>query len=180
MKDIFNVNRLDGGLVLNGEKRGNIYSFSITNTSGSDQKIGDITLLTANMIFSSDTKFYGEGYNMLSQYGGTIRDFKLLGSFSDYDHYRFERPEGFNQVYNMAIFFPKGEEPMLVGFSSCNRFNGWIRFNESEIRIALNCEGIVIKAGETVQLEEVFVERGERNSVLNSFARAISKNHPKQ
>ena len=179
MKNIFKINKLENGLMLNGKWDGNICSFSITNTTDKEQKIGDITLLAADMPFSADTKFYGEGYNMLSQYGGTINDFRLLGSFSDYDHYRFEKPEGFNQVYNMAIFFPKWEEPLLIGFSSCYRFNGWIRFNESVIQIAINCENIVIKANETIQLEEIFIERGDRNSVLNSFAKAISKHHPK-
>jgi len=117
---------------------------------------------------------------MLSQYGGTISDFKLIGSFSDYDHYKLKRPEGINQVYNMVIFYPKGQEPLLIGYSSCNRFNGWIRFNEKEIQLAIDGEGIVLKPNETISLEQIYIEKGNRNTILNNFAEAIEKNHPKR
>ncbi len=179
MKEIFKVNKLENGLVLDASWNGNVCSFSVTNISDKEQRLGDIILLTANMPFSADTRFYGEGYNMLSQYGGTISDFKLLGSFSDYDHYKFKRPDGINQVYNMAIFFPENELPLLVGFSSCHRFNGWIRFNEKTIQLVLNGENIKIGAGEKIKLEQTYIAKGKRNDVLNSFADAIAENHPK-
>ncbi len=145
-----------------------------------EQAIGDITLLTAPMPFSKDTEFYGEGYNMLSQYGGTINDFKLIGSYSDYDHYKLKKPDGINQVYNMIIFYPKGQDPLLIGFASCFRFNGWIRFNEKNIQLALNGENVRLKPKEAIQLESVYIEQGERNAILNNFAEAIAKNHPKR
>ena len=181
MENFFKVNTSPcNGLRLDESRQGSVCRFTITNESDRPQRIGDITLLSAKMMFTPDTEFYGEGYNMLSQYGGTITDFRLLGSFSDYDHYKLPRPEGMNQVYNMAVFYPKGESPLLIGFSSCRRFNGWIRFNTEVLEIALNCENILIGAGETVELEEIFIERGDRNTLLNNFAEAISKNHPKK
>ncbi|MBQ9744558.1 MAG: alpha-galactosidase [Clostridia bacterium] len=180
MKNRFILNKLTNGLELNEKWDGNICSISVTNKTDRDIKPSDLTVYKADMTFSPDTKFYGEGYNMLSQYGGTIRDFKLLGSFSDYDHYRLYRPEGMNQVYNMIIFYPEGEEPVLIGFASVYRFNGWIRFNEREIHIALNCENAVIGAGRTERLEEIFIEQGEVNTVLSHFADAIARNHPKR
>lgn len=179
MKELFKVNKLENGLVLDASWNGNVCSFSVTNISDKEQRLGDIILLTADMPFSADTRFYGEGYNMLSQYGGTISDFKLLGSFSDYDHYKFKRPDGINQVYNMAIFFPENELPLLVGFASCHRFNGWIRFNEKTIQLVLNGENIKIGAGEKIKLEQTYIAKGKRNDVLNSFADAIAENHPK-
>ena len=122
----------------------NTCALTLTNCTDKELSIGDITLFEAEMPFSADTEFYGEGYNMLSQYGGTIENFKLLGSFSDYSHYKLPKPENMNQVYNMAIFYPKGHLPLLIGFSSCFRFNGWIRFNKEKIQIALNGENIKI------------------------------------
>ncbi len=132
------------------------------------------------MMFEPSTRFYGEGYNMLSQYGGTINDFKLIGSFSDYDHYKLKKPEGVNQVYNMVIFYPEGRAPLLIGFASCFRFNGVIRFNEKIIQIALNGENIKVGAGEKIKLEQIYIAEGERNYLLNTLASAISKNHPKK
>ena len=181
MKNIFKLNSsLNNGLTLDYKWDSNVCDITVTNNSDKTQLLGDITLFTADMPFSPDTEFYGEGYNMLSQYGGAINDFKLIGSFSDYDHYKFKKPDGMNQVYNMIIFYPKEQEPLLIGFASCFRFNGWIRFNEKILQIALNGENIKINAGETIRLEQVYIEQGERNSILNSFADAISKNHPKR
>lgn len=180
MKSIFKINTSLDSLKLNYKWNINTCDFTITNISDKEQKLGDTTLLTAKMPFAPDTAFYGEGYNMLSQYGGTISDFKLIGSFSDYDHYKLKRPEGINQVYNMVIFYPKGQEPLLIGYSSCNRFNGWIRFNEKEIQLAIDGEGIVLKPNETISLEQIYIEKGNRNTILNNFAEAIEKNHPKR
>ena len=180
MKNIFNLNSKQKNLTLAQQWNGNICDLTVTNNSDTEQRLGDITLFTAKMPFTPDTEFYGEGYNMLSQYGGAINDFKLIGSFSDYDHYRLKRPEGINQVYNMIIFYPKGQEPLLIGYSSCNRFNGWIRFNEKEIQLAIDGEGITIKPNETIALEQIYIEQGERNYILNNFADAIAKNHPKK
>ena len=178
MKNAFNLGLLENGLKLNCEWNNNICNITLTNNSEHNQQIGDLTLLFAKMPFSSDTEFYGEGFNMLSQYGGTIDNFRLIGSFSDYDHYKLKKPDGINQVYNMLLLFPKNQCPLLIGFSSCNRFNGCIRFNEKEIQLAIDGEGALIKSGETIPLEQIYVEQGERNTILNNFACAINKNHP--
>lgn len=180
MKNIFTLNTPNNGLVLNEKWEGNTCSLSVTNTTDNDIKPGDLTLFYAEMPFTPDTRFYGEGFNMLSQYGGTVKDFRLLGSFSDYDHYKLYRPQGINQVYNMIIFYPEGQMPLLIGFFSCYRFNGWIRFNEEIIQLALNCENAVVGAGRTEALEEIFIEQGEVNTVLSHFADAIGKHHPKR
>ncbi len=181
MKNIFKLNNsLGSSLVLNAKWDGCVCDITLTNNSDKEQKIGDITIFEADMPFAPDTEFYGEGYNMLSQYGGAINDFKLLGSFSDYNHYKFKKPDGINQVYNMIIFYPKGQLPLLIGFCSCFRFNGWIRFNEQSLQIALNGENITIEPGKTISLEEIYIKQGERNDILNSFAKAIEKNHPRR
>lgn len=180
MKSIFKLNSTPKkGLRLSANWHKNTCTLTLTNETDKEIAPGDITLFTAKMPYDENTEFYGEGYNMLSQYGGTIKDFKLLGSFSDYTHYRLPKPEGINQVYNMAIFYPKGKNSLLIGFSSCNRFSGWIRFNEQRLEIALNCESIKIEAGKTINLEEIYINEGERNYLINDFANAINKNHPR-
>ena len=181
MQKIFKLNETPvEGLRLAAEWKGNLCNLTLTNTSEEPKPLGDLTLFTAEMPFSPDTEFYGEGYNMLSQYGGTLRNFRLLGSFSDYDHYKFKRPADKHQVYNMLILYPKSAAPLLIGFSSCFRFNGWIRFNESVLEIALNGENVKVAPGDTIHLEQVYVEQGDRNTILNNFASAIGVNHPRR
>lgn len=178
MKNLFiSKESFQNGLKLNTSWQGNSATFKLINTSKSEVSINDVCLLTAKMMFSPDTPVYGEGFNMLSQYGGTVKESYLIGSFSDYDHYKLPKPEGINQVYNMAIFYPKDKKPLLVGFSSCHRFTGKIRFNEEKIELLIDGEGIKIGAGEEITLEEIFIIEGERNEILNAFATQISKNH---
>ena len=179
MRDLFKAAEYENGLVLNCVWEGPVCKITLTNTSDSEKALNDIILFNAKMMYEADTEFYGEGYNMLSQYGGKINDFKLLGSFCDYTHYRLKKPEGINQVYNMLMLFPKGRDTLLIGFASCNRFNGMIRFNEERIELALDGEGVKIGAGETIDLEQVYIDCGKRNELLSSFAKAIEKNHPK-
>jgi len=179
MKEYFKLNTALDGMCLNAKWKGDVCEIILTNVTDADISVGDITIFEADNPFSADTEFYGEGYNMLSQYGGTVESFKLLGSFSDYSHYKLPKPENMNQVYNMAIFCPKGRLPLLIGFSSCFRFNGWIRFNKEKIQIALNGENIKIAAGETLSLEEIFIKEGEYNKVIKDFGDAIAKNHPR-
>lgn len=180
MKNFFKpVINQENGLSLGYSQNGDVYKFTLTNNTDMDLTLGDIILLSGEMMLPLDTEVYGEGFNMLSQYGGTIKDFKLIGSFSDFDHYKLKKPQGVNQAYNMVIFYPKGKMPLLLGFSSCNRFNGIIRFNEEKIELLLDGEGITIEAGKSIDLEEVYIKEGPRNEILNSFAKAINKNHPR-
>ena len=159
---------------------GNTCRLTLTNTSSDPLRPGDLTVFSTKMPFSADTKVYGEGFNILSQYGGTITDCHLIGSYSDYSHYKLYKPEDMNQVYNMAIFSPEGEAPLLIGFSSCYRFNGCVRFTPDVLQVTLLCENATVAAGETIELEELYVEQGDRNTLLRHFADAIAKHHPKR
>lgn len=170
--------RLNGEWQLQREWQGSLCKLSLKNTADLPQRVGELTLFCMEMPFSPDTEVYGEGYNMLSQYGGTVRSCDVISAYSDYAHYKLFKPEGVNQVYNLAVFSPKGQGSLLIGFSSCFRFVGAIRFNEQRLEIVLNCENVTVKAGETIALEQLCVEWGEKNDVLRRFANAISQNHP--
>ena len=180
MRSIFSKNtNIAKGLELVCREDGLIYKLSLKNNSSVPLPVGDLTVLAAKMPFSKTTPVYGEGYNMLSQYSGTVESVKLFASFSDYDHYKLPKPQGKNQVYNMAIFYPQSSDPLLVGFASCNRFNGWIRFNSEILELAINGENATVQPGEEIPLEEVFVEQGEINKIIDDFGKAINKNHPR-
>ena len=180
MKDILRLNANPAeGLRLDCTWNGCLAELTLTNTSQNACRVSDLTLFTADMPFAPDTKVYGEGYSKLAQYGGTVTDCRLTGSYSDYKHYRFPKPDGVQQVYNMAVFSPDGQAPVLIGFASCHRFCGCIRFNETLLQVALNCENITVDAGETIRLEQIYAEQGDKNKILKHFAAAIAENHPK-
>lgn len=155
------------------------YKLYLQNKGSEPQTVGDLTVFTAKNPFPPSTPVYGEGYNMLSQYSGTVEKCELFASFSDYDHYKLPKPEGKNQVYNIAVFYPEDSEPLLVGFASCRRFNGWIRFNKDVIELAVNGENATVMPGEEIELEDVYIEQGEINKITHNFGGAIAKNHPR-
>ena len=166
-------------LALSAEWRGSVCRLELANTSAVTKTIGEIIVFSAPMPFSAETEVFGEGYNKLAQYGGTVKQIAFIGSFSDYDHYKLRKPDGFNQVYNMAIFSPTDSRPHLLGFCSCFRFSGCIRYNTERLELVLNCENIKLLPGERIKLEEIYAEKGERNEILSNFSAAILANHPR-
>lgn len=151
---------------------------SLTNVSGHPICPGKIVVLTMDMPFAADTPVYGEGYNKLSQYGGTIKKIEMIGSYGDVSHYKLPAPEEFQQVYNMIRFSPVQDEQFLLGFTSCNRFNGEFWFDEKQLQVVLNLEEIEILPEETIPLESFFAEAGRKTDIEAHFAAAIQKNHP--
>ena len=78
MKNILRLNASpDEGLSLSCCWHDNVCDLELKNTSRKEIRVGDITIFTAPMPFSADTAVFGEGYNKLAQYGGTISDTKL-------------------------------------------------------------------------------------------------------
>lgn len=160
------------------QKNGKITSFSAVSADG-DKTVKEIVLLDIKNPFSADTKVYGEGYSMLSQYSGTVEDMKCIGCFDDTVHYKLPKKEGLNTVFNMALFNENGTYT-LIGFSSCFRFSGEIRFNKDVLQIVLNTENKTFFDGKEVKLEDIYIATSDnREELLADFAREIEKNHPR-
>lgn len=157
---------------------GTICHMNLTNMSDQTICLSKINVMKMKMLFSADTLVYGEGYNKLSQYCGTVQNIKMIGSYGDFSHYKLPAPNGFNQVYNMIRFITQTGENLLMGFTSCNRFSGEFWFNEEQLQVILNLEGIEISPHETIKLESFFAETGDMAEVDEHFAAAIQKNHP--
>lgn len=137
-----------------------------------------IAVLKMDMPIAPETPVYGEGYNKLSQYSGVVKKVNMLGDFGNFQHYKLPMPEGFQQVYNMIRFAPKNEDNLLMGFTSCNHFNGEFWFNEHQLQVVLNLEGIEILPYQTFTLETFFAGAGKKSELEERFASAIQKNHP--
>lgn len=157
---------------------GEVCQLQLENCSEQPICPGKVAVFNMKMPFSPETPVYGEGYNKLSQYGGVVSEVHLVGAFEDFAHYKLPRPEGYQQVYNMIRFAPGQGENLLMGFTSCNRFNGEFWFNEEEIQVVINLENIEILPHQTIVLESFFARTGKKAELEERFAAAIAENHP--
>lgn len=141
--------------------------------------IKEIVLFQRDFPFGVSTPVYGEGYSKLSQYVGTIDSISSITGYSDSGHYKIPQAEEFNTVYNLAMFSPKDADHILIAFTSCNRFNGEIRFGQGSVEIVLVTDGLRLSPGETWQLEQLVVLQGtDHNTLFEQVAQAIRANHP--
>ncbi|MBL7077815.1 MAG: alpha-galactosidase [Kiritimatiellae bacterium] len=160
--------------------QGNCCRLSLTNNGPDTQRIGEVVAFRCDMPYPADTPFYGEGYNMLSQYRGTLSSFRCITNLSDAGHYKLPQKDGFFTVYNLLALYPKTHDDAVLAFSSCRRFNGSFRFNPDRLEVVLDCEGIEIASGETLPLEELFLETGDSaEQLLQQLGERIADNHPR-
>lgn len=157
---------------------GNTYHFTLTNNGDTAFPIQEIILFRGKQPFAADTRLCGESYQKLSFYDGTIEQTVSLTNYTDAGHYKLIQKKNFHTVYNMLQLSAK-DGNALIGFSSCHRFSGEIRYNKDILEIALNTEGILLQPGETWELEELFLaEDMTQSELLHAFSTAIMKNHP--
>ncbi|GGD79631.1 glycoside hydrolase family 36 protein [Paenibacillus nasutitermitis] len=171
-------NAADGLLNLIRDWQENVCAAKLVSTADEAMSVKEIVLFQGKMPFEPSARIYGEGYNMLSQYGGTVAVPVDIGGYSDRNHYKLPVTDDLFTVYNLALFNAKQGKGLLA-FSSCRRFSGEIRFNEHRYEIVLDYENLLVEPGETVELEEFFFQIGEQaDDLLRELAAAIERNHP--
>ncbi len=166
-------------MTISHKEEGQVHSFLLENRSDKPQKIKEVVLYRCPMPFPGQTPFYDEGYSKLSLYAGTVASPRNITKYADAQHYKLPQKDGFFTVYHMIRFF-HAQRYTLLGFCSCRRFVGEIRFNEQTLEIALRLENIEIDAGETCALEDFFCGSHEGQAALMAqFASEIQTRHPK-
>lgn len=140
-------------------------------------QLREVVLFSGAHGFSPDAPFYGDGYQKLSQYRGTLAKFDSITGYTDRDHYKMPQTDGFSTVYNYALI-GTGAHTVLIGAASCNRFRTEIRVNGRQIQIVQCLEDLAYPADEPVALEDMVLLKGEKNAIVKKFARLIGKNHP--
>lgn len=151
--------------------------YSIWFSLKKNAKLKEAVLFNGVHNFSHDTKFYGDGYQMLSQYSGAVGRFGTITGYTDKSHYKMPQTAGFKTVYNYALL-GSGSETLLIGASSGNRFRTEIRINKTHIQIVQCLEDIEFSADGKIYLEKMVILKGEKNKILKKFANIISENHP--
>lgn len=160
---------------LKNEENGSYYSVSFTLNQ--NVKLKEAVLFSGAHNFPAGAKFYGDGYQMLSQYSGTTARFGTITEYSDKGHYKMPQTSGFKTVYNYALI-GSGNDTLLIGASSCNRFRTEIRISKTQLCIAQCLENLEFRANEKICLESMVILKGEKNCILNEYARIISEAHP--
>ena len=163
---------------LSRRKVGDIWQLSLKNEGDSAATVDEVVVFAGAHGMLKDTRAYGEGSQMLSQYEGTLEDLGCITELSDAGHYHLPTTAGMTTVYNMLLCFTK-PAATLYAFSSCNRFVGAIRVNGERLELAQNLEGVVINPGETIALESVYAAEGEPHKLLESLAEKLTVAHPK-
>ncbi len=170
--------RLAQGLELDRRWSGAVCKLRLTNRSAAPVREREIVLFEWRHGLPPGTALYGEGFQMLSQTGGTLAEPADLGAYRDAVHYRIAEPEGAATVYNVLLLSPAEGHHILLGFASSRRFVGRFHLRPGRIEVACDLEGLAIEPGETWPLEDFVVLEGPRhNELLRQFARLVRANH---
>lgn len=152
---------------------------TLVNAGRDAVRINEVVLFDVEHRLPADTAIYGEGFQMLTQTGGTIARPADLGNYTDPKHYKLPQPEGAKVVYGLLTLAPAGGGHHVLAFTSCRRFNGAIHVRESSLQIVVDAEGLTLGPGEEWQLEEFTVfSGGDRAALLDGVAASLNRNHP--
>jgi alpha-galactosidase len=152
---------------------------SLANVGKQPVHVGNIILfdLSAHGL-DPQTPVYGEAFQMLSQTIGSIAEPKAIGC-TDIGHYRIAAPGRRPTVYGVMAFDLGRDGHVLLGFTSCRRFIGRFSFNNRELAVSMDPEGLELAPGETWRLEEFLAVSGpDRNALFDQLAVDIARNHP--
>ena len=154
-------------------------STKLTNTGKTAARIKEVVVFEIPHALPPETRLYGEGFQMLSQTGGTIAAPIDYGSHTDAKHYRMPIPSDARAFYGMMTFaYPDGENDVLA-FTSCKRFNGQFLLRRDSIQVVVDTEGLELRPGETWELEEFTYRKDlDRGRMLSEVAARLAINHP--
>jgi len=159
--------------------KGSICHSQITNQGREPVKIKEVVLFDLNLPFPSSTRLYGEGFQMLSQTGGTLGQPTDLGNYTDAKHYKLPAAAGTKAFYGMMMVSPATRDHHLFAFTSCRRYMGQFYLNHPSLRVVVDTEGHALRPGETWQLEPFTYQSGpDREKLLDNLASQLIANHP--
>ena len=157
----------------------------LINRSTTSLRVKDVVVLEVDLPLPAATGLYGEGFQMLTQTGGTLGSPVDFSQYTDAKHYRIPVAEGARAFYGLVTLTPPGEGSRMFAFTSCRRFSG--RFDihaqggeQYRLRSVVDTEGLEIHPGETWLLEELMVTTGPgRGSLLEDLGARIAFHHPR-
>jgi alpha-galactosidase len=151
----------------------------LQNTGREPLRVRQVVLLDLALGLPQETRLYGEGFQMLSQTGGTLGAPLDLGDYTDAKHYKMPQPAGARVVHGMLTLSAPDAREHLFGFTSCRRFNGQFSLRPGRIEAVVDTEGREIRPGESWALEDlVYLSGGDRETLLADLAGRLAASHP--
>ena len=151
----------------------------VRNTGRTAVDVGEVVLLDVPHALPPETAIYGEGFQMLSQTGGTVGQPADLGDYTDAKHYRMPQPADATVAYNLLALAPPQEPERVVAFASSRRFAGRFELRPDSLRVVLDTEGRALGPGEEWPMEElVFLSGAGREALLATLGDRMAVNHP--
>ncbi|MFL6210081.1 MAG: glycoside hydrolase family 36 protein [Pyrinomonadaceae bacterium] len=160
--------------------RGPLCRAQVVNRGRAPVRIREVVLFDIAHELPAATRLYGEGFQMLSQTGGTLGQPVDLGSYTDAAHYKLPAPAGARVFYGMMTLAPPAGGHHLLAFTSCRRFAGQFYAHAAALQIVIDAEGLELKPGETWELEEFTYRAGaNRDQLLTALGERLAANHPR-
>lgn len=170
---------LPDGLELTRAWQGDVCKLRLKNRGSAAVRPGEIALFEWRHGLPGRTRVYGEGFQMLSQTGGTLDAQERLGGYGDAEHYRIPSPAGAATVYNVLVLSPEEDHHYLLAFASCRRFVGRFHLRPGRVTVACDLERLALEPGESWELEDFVAFEGKRRGdLLERLAGLLKANHP--
>jgi len=151
----------------------------IVNEGRRPARVREVVLFDVRHGLPPETGLYGEGFQMLSQTGGTLGAPTDLGNYTDAKHYKMAQPEGARVVHGLLTLSPPSADASMIAFTSCRRFDGLFRLRPSSLEVVVDTEGLELGPGEAWDLEELTFRSGAgREALLEALAQRLARNHP--
>lgn len=156
-------------------KKGDEYIFRkvvIPCSFTDDLKILEIQL-------SPNTRYYAEGFQMLSQSHGTFENVVEIGRCPD-DREPYDKNPNYDYktAYNYIIIHNE-KEYVLLGFTSCNKYTGYFNLYPSgKMQIYMSLEGQSFSSGDVIETEFfTILADSNKSNLLNHFGKLIQNHH---
>ena len=142
-------------------------------------RVKEIVLFDVPLSLPSSTGLYGEGFQMLSQTGGTLGQPANLSQYTDEAHYKIPITPGARAFYGLLALAPPDAPTQLLAFTSCARFAGRFEIKGASLRAVMETDGLELRPGETWALEELMVAAdADRAGLFARVADRLAQHHP--
>jgi alpha-galactosidase len=148
----------------------------IVNRSTRTVRVKQAVIFDLRPGFPPETTLYGEGFQMLSQTGGTLGQPADYSQYTDEKHYRI--PAAGRALYGMMMLTPPGEATHLLAFTSCARFMGRFEIEGDALRVVVDTEGAELVPGARLPLEAFMSTSGpDASTMLEGLAAELARHH---
>ena len=168
-----------GSFVLTRSWTGPRCRSTLTNRGTRPVGVREVVLFELDTMMPPETRLYGEGFQMLTQTGGTLGTPVDYSQYTDAKHYKLPEPADGRTFYGLLTLARPDGPSRVLAFTSCRRFSGSFRVRRSALQVVIDLESVSIEPGHTWDLEEfTFLLGADREALLGNVAARLAANHP--